>query len=119
MSRTSKKSDLVKSDLKGFAISLTEARALKITKEDLKGIKEIIHNEKYKIRATTGGRKAETFYGTLLKTIKKRKELDAISNKAQEEKKKNNIGDMMFMDGVSLYIDSLFEREDRDEMDIN
>lgn len=119
MSRTAKKSDLVKSDLKGFAISLTEARALKITKEDLKGIKEIIPNEKYKIRVTTGDRKAETFEGTLLYAIKRRKELDAISNKTQEEKKKNNIADMMFMDGVALYIDYLFEREDRDDMDIN
>lgn len=119
MSRTAKKSDLVKSDLKGFAIGLTEARALKITKEDLKGIKEIIPDEKYKIRATTGDRKSETFDGTLLEAIKRKKELNNISNRIQEEKKTNNIVDMMFMDGVALYVDSLFEREDRDDLDIN
>lgn len=119
MSRTAKKSDLVKNDLKYFAIGLTEARALKITKEDLKGIREIIPDEKYKIRATTGERKAETFNGTLLEAIKRKKQLNNASDIAKEEKKKINNTDMMFMEGVDLYIDSLFERENRDDIDIN
>lgn len=36
MGRTAKKSDLEKTDLKDFNIGLTEARELKITKDDLK-----------------------------------------------------------------------------------
>ena len=35
MSRAAKKSNLEKKDIKDFAISLTDARNLKITKEDL------------------------------------------------------------------------------------
>lgn len=119
MSRTAKKSDLVKSDLKEFAIGLTEARALKITKDDLKGIKEIIPDEKYKIRATTGDRKAETFDGTLLDAIKRKKQLNNASDVSKEEKQKLNNTDLMFMDGVDLYIESLFERENREDIDIN
>lgn len=118
MSRSAKKSDLVKSDLKDFSIGLTEARALKITKDELKGIKEIVPNEKYKIRATTGKRKAETFYGTLLESIKRKKQLDNISDVSKNEKKIDN-SNMSFMDGVNLYIDYLFERENRDDLDIN
>ncbi len=119
MGRTAKKSDLEKTDLKDFNIGLTEARELKITKDDLKGIKEIIPNSKYKIRATTGDRKAETFNGTLLEAIKRKKELNNISSNIKENKKTIDDNNMMFMDGVSLYIDSLFEREDRNDLDIN
>ncbi len=119
MSRTAKKSDLVKSDLKEFNIGLTEARALKITKEDLKGIKEIIPEKKYKIRATTGDRKAETFDGTLLEAIKRKKKLNEVSDISKEDKKKLNNTDMMFLQGVDLYIESLFERENREDIDIN
>jgi len=119
MGRIAKKSDLVKSDLIGFSIGLTEARAQKITKEDLRGIKEIIPNEKYKIRATTGERKAETFYGTLLEAIKRKKELNKQSVDVKENKKNINDNNMSFLDGIDLYIESLLEREDRDNMDVN
>jgi len=64
MSRISKKSDLEKDDLKKFSISLTEARKANYTKDDIKGIKEIIPNEKYEIRLTTKPRIYEVVYGT-------------------------------------------------------
>lgn len=107
---------LEKKDLKNFEIGLTEARRLKITKQDLKGITEVISNEKYKIRATTGIRKQETFNGTLLNAIKRKKEIESIAN-TKEEKEENN--DIMFFDAISLYVDELYRREARDEMDIN
>lgn len=119
MGRTAKKSDLEKKDIINFAIGLTEAKTLKITKDDLKGIKEIVPNEKYKIRATTGDRKSETFDGTLLEAIKRKKELTKASIKINNVNKNVNDNNMMFMDGVSLYIDSLLERENRDDIDIN
>ena len=115
MGRTAKKSDLVKSDLKKFSIGLTEAKRLKITKEDLKGITEIIPDEKYSVRATTGNRKAEIFKGDLLGAIKRKNEL----NKNSKEKDKNVTTDITFMEAVSLYINYLFEREDRGDLDIN
>ena len=118
MSRTAKKSDLVKSDLVGFSIGLTEAKALKITKEDLRGIKEIIPNQKYKIRATTGNRVSETFNGNLLQAIKRKKELNNLSVKKAEQNLEN-INDLMFMEAVDLYIDYLFEREQRNDIDLN
>lgn len=119
MSRVAKKSNLEKKDIKDFAISLTDARNLKITKEDLYGIKEVIPNEKYKIRITTGNRKAETFYGSLLGAIKRKKELSISSNKLSAEQKNHENSNMMFSDCISLYINSLLEREDRDNIDIN
>lgn len=117
MGRTAKKSDLTKKDLVDFTIGLTDAKTLKITKEELRDIKEIIPNKKYKIRATTGDRRAETFEGTLMDAIKRKKEL----NKASVEINNKNINneDIMFMEGVNLYIDSLLERENRDDLDIN
>lgn len=119
MSRIAKKSDLVKSDLKDFAIGLTEARSLKITKEDLRGIKEIIPNEKYRIRATTGNRKAETFDGTLLETIKRKKHLNETSDIAKKKKKQISNTDMMFIDALDLYCEHLLDRENREDIDIN
>ena len=111
MSRVAKKSNLEKKDIKDFAISLTDARNLKITKEDLYGIKEVIPNEKYKIRITTGNRKAETFYGSLLGAIKRKKELSISSNKLSDKEKNYENSNMMFSDCISLYINSLLERE--------
>ncbi len=116
MSRSAKKSDLVKSDLKYFSIGLVEARDLKITKEDLKGIKEIIPNEKYKIRATIGDRTAKTFYGNLLDAIKEKNRLNMISDKTKGDQQDK---DMMFLDGVSLFLDYCYEREARGDMDLN
>ena len=116
MSRTAKKSDLEKKDLKDFSIGLTDARSLKITKDELKGIKEIIPNEKYKIRLTTGDRYSETFNGTLLEAIARKKELLKNENRTKE---KNVSDDMMFMDAVSLFVDYCYEREKRGEMDLN
>lgn len=118
MSRIAKKSDLVKSDLENFAIGLTEAKALKITKEDLKGIKELIPNEKYQIRITTGARKSEVFNGTLLNAIERKRQLISISNK-EPKTKDICFSNIMFMDGVDLYIDDLLNREDREDIDIN
>ena len=115
MGRVAKKSDLTKADLKGFSISLTEARNLKITKEDLKGIKELIPNEKYKIRITVGNRKSETFDGTLLEAIKRKKEL-LNDNK---DKKVVVDDDIYFLECVDLFIADCYEREARGEMDIN
>ncbi len=117
MGRTAKKSDLTKKDLVDFTIGLTDAKTLKITKEELRGIKEIIPNKKYKIRATTGDRRAETFEGTLMDAIKRKKELNKASVKINNKNINNE--DIMFMEGVNLYIDSLLERENRDDLDIN
>jgi len=120
MSRIAKKSDLEKDDLKKFSIGLTEARSLKITKDDLKGITEIIPNKKYKIRITSGNRKALTFNGTLLEAIKRKKEIEKIEYKPKEiEEKINENKGITFMEGIELYINGLFDREDRDEIDIN
>lgn len=116
MSRSAKKSDLVKSDLKDFSIGLLEARDLKITKEDLKGIKEMLPNEKYKIRATIGDRTAKTFYGNLLDAIKEKNRLNMISDKTKDEQQDK---DMMFVDGISLFLDYCYEREARGDMDLN
>lgn len=116
MSRIAKKSDLEKNDLKNFTITLMEARTLKITKNDLKGIIEIKPNEKYKIRATTGNRKSVVFYGTLMNAIKRKEELN---NESKTSKKEiNNVG-IMFNEGLDLYMDYLHERENRGNIDIN
>lgn len=115
MSRVAKKSDLEQVDLERFSIGLVEARKLKIMKEDLRGIVEIIPNEKYKIRATTGTRKAETFKGKLLDAIKRKKELNVDS----QEPSKTQDDDIMFMEGVRLFIEYCYEREERGEIDIN
>ncbi len=116
MGRSAKKSDLVKTDLKDFSINLAEARDLKITKEDLKGIKEIIPNEKYKIRATIGDRTAKTFYGNLLDAIKEKNKLNMISDKTKDGQQDK---EMMFVDGISLFLDHCYEREARGDMDLN
>ncbi len=118
MSRIAKKSDLVKNDLVNYAIGLTEAKSLKITKNDLKGIKELIPNKKYQIRITTGDRKSEVFNGTLLQAIERKEQLISLSDKKQ---KINNLSssNIMFMDGVDLYIEDLLKREDREDIDIN
>ncbi len=115
MSRVAKKSDLEKQDLKNFSIGLVDARNLKIMKEDLRGIVEIIPNKKYKVRATTGNRKAETYNGNLLGAIKRKKELNA--NSGKKDNTQND--DLMFMDGVKLFIEYCYEREARGEIDIN
>lgn len=110
--RIPKVSDLIKEDLKNFSIGLVEARKLRLTKNDLKGIKEIIPNKKYKIRTTTGNRKAITFYGNLLEAIKKRKELET-------EKTINKESDLWFKEGVELYLEDCYDREKRGDIDIN
>lgn len=119
MSRIAKKSDLIKSDLKDFSIGLTEAKNLKITKADLRGIKEIVPNKKYKIRSTIGDRKSETFSGSLLEAIKRKEQLNNQSEPLKKEKNNSDKSNMMFMDGVRLYIDNLFQREQRGDIDIN
>ena len=118
MGRIAKKSDLEKSDLEKFSIGLTEAKSLKITKEDLKGIKEIIPNEKYKIRTTSGNnRKAETIDGSLMDAIKRKRELT--SELETQKNKKLDSANIMFLDGVDEFIKYEYKRVERDNLDMN
>lgn len=118
MGRIAKKSDLEKDDVKNFSIGLTEAKALKITKQDLKGIKEVIPDVKYKIRTTSGdNRKAETFSGTLMDAIKRKYELVNEQMAITENKKDYN--NMMMLDGIDEYVKYQYERVQRDNLDIN
>ena len=69
-----------KNDLIRFSITVTEAKAHHITKDDLKGITEIVPNEKFRIfisngfkRDGTRDRITETFNGTLFDAIERKK----------------------------------------------
>lgn len=69
-----------KNDLIRFSITVTEAKAHHITKDDLKGITEIVPNEKFRIfisngfkRDGTRDRITETFNGTLFEAIERKK----------------------------------------------
>lgn len=115
MPRDAKKSDLGKKDLTNFSISLADAKALKITKNDLKGIQEIIPNEKYRVRATTGKRLSKVYSGTLLGAIKFKKKLNSDATITTI----NEYNSLQFSDGVEMYIENLFEREKRNDIDIN
>ncbi len=119
MSRIAKKSDLVKSDLKNFSIGLTEAKSLKITKADLSGIEEIIPNKKYKVRSTKGNRKSKVVEGTLLEAIKIKNQLNELAIITNSNKDITQDKDIMFVDVISLFIDNLFVRENRDDIDLN
>ena len=115
MPRDAKKSDLVKKDLTNFSISLADAKSLKITKNDLKGIQEIIPNEKYRVRATIGKRLSKVYNGTLLGAIKFKKKLNSDATITTI----NEYNSLQFSDGVEMYIENLFEREKRNDIDIN
>lgn len=115
MPRDAKKSDLGKKDLTNFSISLADAKALKITKNDLKGIQEIIPNEKYRVRATIGKRLSKVYSGTLLGAIKFKKKLNSDATITTI----NEYNSLQFSDGVEMYIENLFEREKRNDIDIN
>ena len=76
-----------KNDLIRFSITVTEAKINHITKEDLSGITEIISNEKYRIFISNGFKKdgsrnriTETFNGTLLEAIARKKAIKEKSN---------------------------------------
>lgn len=76
------KQKITKEDVARFSITVTEALSLKIEPDDLKGITEIIPNEKYRIVISNGfkrdgsrDRYTETFNGTLLQAIARKKEL--------------------------------------------
>lgn len=115
MSRISKKSDLEKDDLKKFSISLTEARKANYTKDDIKGIKEIIPNEKYEIRLTTKPRIYEVVYGTLHDTIARKKKII----KENSIKIINEFSDIDFYDLVQLFVTDLHKRRKKGKIDIN
>ncbi len=73
---------LTAKDLARFKITVSEANSFKITIDDLKGITEIIPNKKYRIVISNGFKKdgsrdriTETFDGTLLETIERKKEI--------------------------------------------
>lgn len=118
MGRIAQKSDLEKEDLTNFTIGLTEAKALKITKEDLKGIKEIIPNVKYKIRTTTGeNRKAETINGTLLDAIKRKKAI--ILEQFEKSEKQKNYKNMSMAEGIDEFVKYQYKRVERGNLDIN
>lgn len=73
---------LTAKDLVRFNITVAEANALHITIDDLKGITEIIPNKKYRIIISNGfkidgsrDRVSETFNGTLIQAINRKKEI--------------------------------------------
>lgn len=73
---------LTAKDLMRFSITVNEANALNITKDDLKGITEIVPNKKYRIVVSNGFNKdgsrnriTETFNGSLLEAIQRKKEI--------------------------------------------
>ena len=73
---------LTAKDLVRFTITVAEANANHIEKDDLKGITEIIPNKKYRIVVSNGFKRdgsrdriSETFYGTLLQAIERKKEI--------------------------------------------
>lgn len=115
MSRTAKTCDFLKEDLKKFSISLMDARKAKITKEDLKGIKEIIPDEKYEIRLTTGTRIFKVFNGTLLQAIVYKKQL----KKNMLEEMNQPLENMRFPSLVKLFIENCYRRNQREDLDVN
>lgn len=73
---------LTAKDLARFNITIAEANSLKITIDDLKGLTEIIPNKKYRIVISNGFKKdgsrdriTETFDGSLLDAINRKKEI--------------------------------------------
>ncbi len=73
---------LTAKDLVRFHITVAEANSLHITIDDLKGITEIIPNKKYRIMISNGfkcdgsrDRVSETFNGTLIQAINRKKEM--------------------------------------------
>jgi len=76
------KQKITKQDIARFTLTITEANSMKIEPDDLKGITEIIPNQKYRIVISKGfkrdgsrDRYSETYEGTLLKAIERKKEL--------------------------------------------
>ena len=110
--------DLTKDDLKKFEIGLTEAKKLKITKEDLKGITEIVPNKKYGIRLTTGSRKYFSFDGTLMDAIHEKKTYEKNMQIEPKQERLKNF-ELSFSDGIKLYFDDLYDRQKREDIDIN
>ena len=118
MGKKAPKSDLEKDDLKNFFIGLTEAKELKITKEDLKGIKEVIPNVKYKIRTTSGdNRKAETVKGTLFDAVKRKREL--VVEQFEKNEKAKDYKNISMNEGIDEFIKYQYKRVERGSLDMN
>jgi len=112
---------LVKKDISRFKISLSEAKRLKITAEDLKGITEIIPNEKYRIFVSNGFKRdgsrdriTETFNGSLVDAIARKK---AIIKKA-EDKNTKPLATSKFDKLVDSYINYLEEKVKNKQLEL-
>lgn len=110
-----------KNDLIRFSITVTEAKINHITKEDLSGITEIISNEKYRIFISNGFKKdgsrnriTETFNGTLLEAIARKKAI-------KEEIKQKVItadNNSTFEEFTKLYIQYLEEKVHNKQLEL-
>lgn len=82
----------------------------------MKGIKEIIPDEKYKIRLPIGDRKQVTFKGTFLDAIKqKKKMLNSFFEKNEGDVKER----YTFAEASELYIKDCYKRNERGVLDVN
>lgn len=104
---------LTKNDLVRFSISVADANANHITIEDLKGITEIIPNQKYRIVISNGFKKdgsrdriSETFDGTLIETINRKKEIKL----EVEQSNINPDANSLFKDFSNMYCRYLEEK---------
>ena len=73
---------LSKNDISRFSISFEEVNKLNISKDDLKGLTEIIPNKKYRIVISNGMKRdgsrdriSETIEGSLLDAVERKKQI--------------------------------------------
>ncbi len=112
---------LTAKDLVRFTISIAEANSLKIDIDDLKGITEIIPNKKYRIIISNGFKKdgsrdrvTETFDGTLVDCIERKKEI----KQNLEEANKNPTFNSKFRDFAKSYCRYLEEKVQNKQLEL-
>ena len=111
-----------KSDLIRFSLTVIEAKTLKITKDDLKGITEIIPNKKYRIVISNGFKKngerdriSETFNGTISQAIQRKYEI----KKDIEEKNISADSNSTFEEFSKLYCQYLEEKVNNNQLELS
>lgn len=112
---------LTAKDLIRFSITATEANSYHLTTSDLKGLTEILPNKKYRIVISNGFKKdgsrdryTETFDGTLLQAIERKKEI----RKDIEDSNINADANSNFEEFSRLYCKYLEEKVTNNQLDL-
>lgn len=112
---------LTAKDLVRFSITVNDANSNHLTSDDLKGITEILPNKKYRIVISNGfktdgsrDRVSETFNGTLIGAINRKKEI----KKELKEKNINADANSKFEEFSKLYCNYLEEKVKNNQLEL-